>query len=343
MRTLYLCGAGNSEGVRLALAVSRARARWDRILLLDDDPHKTGESRLDVEIAGPFELLGNADPATDQTANLVARTTARRAASRARIAARGIPFAGLLSPEIDTLGVDLADDVMAFQHAILGPEVRIDEGTVVFMGGIVGHECRVGRCCVIAANAVLNARVVLEDEVYIGTNATVLPEVTIGRGATVAAGSVVMQDVPAGATAIGVPAEIVTPAHAPAPGVPRRPARAAAGHEHGNGAVPVELERDIALVWGEILQLAEVSVEKNFFDLGGDSLLALRVCERLRQRLGGHPCIMDIFHYPTVRDLARHLHNGADGDHQRGDPDAPVQDRASIRRELMQRRRVGPA
>lgn len=43
----------------------------------------------------------------------------------------------------------------------------------------------------------------------IGTSATILCGVTIGEGATVGAGSVVTQDVPDGATVVGVPARIL--------------------------------------------------------------------------------------------------------------------------------------
>jgi acetyltransferase-like isoleucine patch superfamily enzyme len=43
----------------------------------------------------------------------------------------------------------------------------------------------------------------------IGTNATVLEKVTVGDGAVVGAGAVVVQDVPAGATVVGVPAKVV--------------------------------------------------------------------------------------------------------------------------------------
>lgn len=50
------------------------------------------------------------------------------------------------------------------------------------------------------------APVVIEDNVWIGSRVTVLPGVTIGRGAVVAAGSVVTRDVPALAVIGGVPA-----------------------------------------------------------------------------------------------------------------------------------------
>ena len=53
------------------------------------------------------------------------------------------------------------------------------------------------------------AQVVIEDDVYIGPNATILKGVTIGAGAWIEAGAVVVADVPAGAQVIGNPARRV--------------------------------------------------------------------------------------------------------------------------------------
>lgn len=49
---------------------------------------------------------------------------------------------------------------------------------------------------------------VLEDDVFVGTHATIMGPVRVGRGARIAANSLVTSDVPAGAVAIGVPAKI---------------------------------------------------------------------------------------------------------------------------------------
>ncbi|MBS1813480.1 MAG: CatB-related O-acetyltransferase [Acidobacteria bacterium] len=51
--------------------------------------------------------------------------------------------------------------------------------------------------------------VVISDDVWIGTNATILPGVHIGRGAIVAAGSVVTKSVPEYAIVAGIPAQII--------------------------------------------------------------------------------------------------------------------------------------
>lgn len=52
-------------------------------------------------------------------------------------------------------------------------------------------------------------RVVIEDNAWVGVRAVVLPGVTIGHGAVVGAGSVVMQDVPPFAVVVGSPARAV--------------------------------------------------------------------------------------------------------------------------------------
>jgi acetyltransferase-like isoleucine patch superfamily enzyme len=52
---------------------------------------------------------------------------------------------------------------------------------------------------------------VIEDDVWIGPNATLLKGVRIGAGAFIEAGSLVTRDVPAGATVLGNPAQILPP------------------------------------------------------------------------------------------------------------------------------------
>jgi acetyltransferase-like isoleucine patch superfamily enzyme len=55
----------------------------------------------------------------------------------------------------------------------------------------------------------LRAPVVIEDDVWVGASAIILAGVSIGRGAVVAAGAVVREDVPPGAIVAGVPARVV--------------------------------------------------------------------------------------------------------------------------------------
>ncbi|MCP4660126.1 MAG: amino acid adenylation domain-containing protein, partial [bacterium] len=87
---------------------------------------------------------------------------------------------------------------------------------------------------------------------------------------------------------------------------PERTARAAEGHV----APRDEIERTIAAVWEQVLEIEEVGVRDNFFDLGGHSLLLIRVHEQLREALGGDLSMIELFQHPSVAALAEHLRGG---------------------------------
>lgn len=70
-------------------------------------------------------------------------------------------------------------------------------------------------------------------------------------------------------------------------------------------------ERVVAEIWCEVLGLSRVGVLGNFFDLGGHSMLLYRVRDRLVERYGQSPPIIDFFRCPTVRSLARRIDDGA--------------------------------
>lgn len=330
MTTLYLCGAGNSEGVRLAAAVNRRRNRWDRIAVLDDDPQKHGRQLLDVAVEGPIGLLATVDPASAEAVNLVARTTATRAVVRERIRGLGVPFATLVHPDVDTEWAALSPGVLVYEQGIVSPETFVGEDSVVFMRAVVGHETRIGAGCVLAPGAVLNARVVLEDGVYVGSNASIVPEVRVGAGAVIGANTLVIADVPAGATVVGVPGQVVSRGEAPP--ADRAGDDATATAESAPGATDPELERRIAAIWREVLGRPVEQVTVNFCHLGGTSLLALRVLDRVRAQLGFDLPATAFFQYPTVRSFAEHLlHRDDDATSLR------AHQRAALRRSRAQR------
>jgi len=70
------------------------------------------------------------------------------------------------------------------------------------------------------------------------------------------------------------------------------------------------LERRVADVWREVLNLDQIGVNDNFFDLGGHSLLAVRIHERLRKEIKSDLQLLKLFQYPTVRTLAEFLSEG---------------------------------
>jgi amino acid adenylation domain-containing protein len=71
-----------------------------------------------------------------------------------------------------------------------------------------------------------------------------------------------------------------------------------------------ELERELAHVWEEVLGVRPVGVTDSFFELGGQSLLAVRLVARLQERMGRAVPLATLFEAPTIEELAVRLRAG---------------------------------
>ncbi|MDN5929527.1 MAG: non-ribosomal peptide synthetase [Pseudonocardia sp.] len=93
------------------------------------------------------------------------------------------------------------------------------------------------------------------------------------------------------------------------------------------------LERAVADIWCEVLGVASVGRDDNFFDLGGTSLRAAAVHERLTRQLALPLTMTDLYRAPTVSKLARLLDPAA----VPTTPSAAAADRGRRRRALQRR------
>ena len=95
--------------------------------------------------------------------------------------------------------------------AVIGEGSMVDMNAVIGARGILGKNVHLGACSVIAG--VLEppsaSPVIVEDDVLIGANSVILEGVKVGKGAVVAAGSVVTKNVPPGVVVAGSPARII--------------------------------------------------------------------------------------------------------------------------------------
>jgi natural product biosynthesis luciferase-like monooxygenase protein len=109
------------------------------------------------------------------------------------------------------------------------------------------------------------------------------------------------------------------------------------GSRKATGAVPEsEMEKQIAAVFGEALDLDGVGLDQNFFDLGANSLMLVRVASKLGEIFPGRVGLVDLFQRTTVRSLADFL-NSRDGGVAPGG--SSLSHRGRQRREALLRRR----
>jgi len=113
--------------------------------------------------------------------------------------------------------VIIGDGAVIMMGAVINIGAEIGEGTMIDMGAILGGRATVGKNCHVGAGAVLAgviepasaSPVVLEDEVFVGANAVVIEGIRIGRGSVIAAGSVVISDIPENSVVAGIPGRVI--------------------------------------------------------------------------------------------------------------------------------------
>ena len=100
-----------------------------------------------------------------------------------------------------------------------------------------------------------------------------------------------------------------------------------------------DLEQKIAEIWQQLLNVPQVGLNDNFFDLGGHSLLTVQAHRQLKEVVEKEISITDMFRFPTIRALADYLNEDANGTNGMQKAVEQSADRAASRREKMAQRR----
>ena len=88
----------------------------------------------------------------------------------------------------------------------------------------------------------------------------------------------------------------------------RREARPTRDAQH---ATTSKIERQLMLIWSDLLDVLEIGRDDNFFELGGHSLLLPRLVDRIQRDFGFALPLGTVFQAPTVRALAEIIHSSS--------------------------------
>ena len=132
---------------------------------------------------------------------------ARRRSADKAAAGTGAQAALLVHPEARIeASAKIKQGAQVCIGAIICGSASIGRGSIINSGAIVEHDCIVGEYAHICPGVTLAGTVTVGPGAMVGLGARVIQGVTIGEHAIVGAGAVVLDDVPPGTTAVGVPA-----------------------------------------------------------------------------------------------------------------------------------------
>jgi sugar O-acyltransferase (sialic acid O-acetyltransferase NeuD family) len=130
-----------------------------------------------------------------------------RRALMERLLAEGRALATIVHPSaVIARSAVLEPGCVVLPNAVIAARARIGAGTIVNRGALIGHHTRIGAGSTVGPGANIAGAVTIGDGAYLGLGCIIRDRLTIGAGATVGAGAVVVADVAAGVTVIGLPA-----------------------------------------------------------------------------------------------------------------------------------------
>jgi sugar O-acyltransferase (sialic acid O-acetyltransferase NeuD family) len=172
----------------------------------DDDPSKWGRSLLGVPIQGPIDDLPRGD---GSGAVLAIGDNRRRLQMSQRLAARGVSWATVIHPTAYVHPtVRVGPGTVVFANATIQPDTVVGAHVVINTAASVDHDCVLGDFVHVAPGVHLAGGVVLDEGVLMGIGSAAIPGTRVGAWSTAGAGAVVVRDLGADVTAVGVPAKV---------------------------------------------------------------------------------------------------------------------------------------
>ncbi|GAB3580795.1 LbetaH domain-containing protein [Hymenobacter daeguensis] len=208
---LVIFGAGGlgREVLLLVQQINQSRPTWDVRGFYDDQAPAT------PTVAG-LPYLGtsadlNASPVPLAVA-LAVGSPAGRAAVAGRLTSAQLRFPVLVHPRVALAAsqrVALGAGCIVQQGCMLTCDIELGRFVLLNLGCTVGHDAVLEDFCSLMPHANVSGAARLATGVYLGTSATIIQGVSIGAHTVVGAGAVVVRDLPADVTAVGVPAKSI--------------------------------------------------------------------------------------------------------------------------------------
>lgn len=122
----------------------------------------------------------------------------------------GLPFVSAISPlAAISPRAHVGQGVTIFPRVVINTGAFLGDHCIVNVAATVSHDAHVGRYCNINPGAHLAGSVTVGEGCYVGMGSNIIQGCSVGIWTVLGAGAVVIRDLPAHVTAVGVPADII--------------------------------------------------------------------------------------------------------------------------------------
>lgn len=189
----------------LVQEINQVKPTWDVLGFLDDNPRSLDGFRDYPPILGTLDHYRQLDHPYVTCAVGVPDVRKRIVA---RMSAMGTRWATIVHPTV-RIGTNstIGEGCIFCLQSLITVDVRVGNHVHFNCMAGAGHDGQIGDFCTLSGYVDLCGSVVIEEGVFFGSHAVVLPKARVGAWACVGAGSVVLRNVAPGTTVFGVPAK----------------------------------------------------------------------------------------------------------------------------------------
>jgi len=209
---VVIIGAGGHG--RVVLDILRTNHQFEVVGFLDSNPAIHHSIVDGIEVLGDLSLIPSFADLGISGALVAIGDNRIRQTYAETLEKTGIGLISAIHPSSCIAdSARIGKNVVICAGANICAHVAIEDSAILNTSCIIDHESRIGAASHICPGVRMAGHVVTEPAAFVGIGATLIQNITIGEAAVIGAGAVVINDVPAYATVVGVPARIVKQSH----------------------------------------------------------------------------------------------------------------------------------
>jgi sugar O-acyltransferase (sialic acid O-acetyltransferase NeuD family) len=206
MKDIVIIGAGGfgREVAWLIESINKVSNEWNIIGFVDDD-----ESIQGKEING-YKVVGNVEWLKQQEFYVVNAIgdpiTKKKVMEKIKDSKNSYPI--LIHPSVICSDrVKIGEGSIICAGNIITVNIEIGKHVIINLDCTIGHDAILGDYTTVLPSVNVSGFVKTEECVNIGTGSAIIQGVTVGKNSIIGAGGVVVKDLPANCTAVGIPAK----------------------------------------------------------------------------------------------------------------------------------------
>ncbi|NOU79235.1 transferase [Paenibacillus sp. LMG 31459] len=210
-KRLVIAGAGSfgREVWQWANHVVTENRSWDSVVFINDidTSGKIIESQIDCPIISSIDeyMPQNNDVVVCAVGNPIDKSNIVK-----RLEKKNVTFTNIIHPTaIIGSGVQLGLGIVLCPYTVISVNAKLGDHVAVNICSTIGHDSKIGEGTIISSHCDVTGFCELDERVFLGSGARLLPNSKIGAFATVGAGCVVLNEVEPYKTVAGVPAKYI--------------------------------------------------------------------------------------------------------------------------------------